>query len=257
MWKHIKRPEELIGYDISDSGKLRDSITKVPISTHIDSAGYVVVYKYKDRLHKKEFKVHRIVADHFVAPVTDELEVHHKDRNRGNPEATNLIVCTHAEHRRLHATTIKPVKCIPSTPGKQVLTETQVHEICKMLEADCSYPYIRQELKLYNITDDCINKINIGKNWTNISSQYNLTKQSRQCMNMYSNNALVIGILMNRGYTAKEIGRMMGFDTSSNTSYQRLFKAATRYKDWYRNGRWGLITKSEANNLISKYIDQI
>ena len=250
-WIAINRPDKLIGFEINEYGIIRNIITKDPLYEYKDTHGYICV-----KITGSEYKVHRIVADHFISKIPHGYEVHHIDLNKSNPYYKNLIICTKEQHRRFHATTDAPVLSIPTKHGYTILNDDMVHEICKRLENKMSYPAIREELGLYNITDDCINKIAVGKNWTNISSQYNITKANRACMNSYSDNALIIGILMNRGYTAKEIGRMMGYDTSTNTSYQRLFKAATRYKQWLNEGKWGLIRRADADKLIEKYINK-
>lgn len=250
MWKPIERPKCLHGYEISDRGEIRNLITKEPHPHMIykDTKGYLCI-----KIDGKEFKIHRLVADHFIQRVSRKLEVHHNDEDPSNPNASNLTVCTKKQHRRLHATTKNPVPCYPSIPGITVLTEPIVHNICKLLENGYSYPKIREELKLYYITDDAINKIAIGKNWYKISSQYNITHANRSCMNSYSEYALDIAIFMNRGYRVKEIAEVMGFEIKNNTDYQRFFKAATRYKDQFREGKWGLFTKQQADDIIRKY----
>lgn len=250
MWKPIERPKSLRGYEISDDGQIRNIVTKIPHYQYIDSKGYWCI-----KSKNVEYKTHRLVADHFIRKLTKKLEVHHKDLNKSNPKASNLQVCTRKQHRRLHATTKAPVPCAPSVPGVAVLTDSTVHEICKLIEAGYSYPKIREQLKLFNITDDAINKIAIGKNWRHISSQYNLHPHTRSCMNSYSNYALEIAILYNRGVQIKEIAEVMGFEVKNNTDYQRLFKAATRYKQEYLEGKWGLFKRSDADKIIERCLN--
>lgn len=251
MWKPIERPKSLCGYEISDGGQIRNIVTKIPHYQYIDSKGYWCI-----KSKNVEYKTHRLVADHFIRKLTKKLEVHHKDLNKSNPNASNLQVCTRKQHRRLHATTKAPVPCAPSVPGVAVLTDSTVHEICKLIEAGYSYPKIREQLKLFNITDDAINKIAIGKNWRHISSQYNLHPHTRSCMNSYSNYALEIAILYNRGVQIKEIAEVMGFEVKNNTDYQRLFKAATRYKQEYLEGKWGLFKRSDADKIIERCLNR-
>jgi len=252
MWKPIKRPKSLHGYEISDSGEIRNIVTKIPHYQYIDSKGYWCI-----KSKNVEYKTHRLVADHYIRRLTKKLEVHHEDHNKANPNVTNLQVCTKKQHRRLHATTKAPVPCTPSTPGIAVLTEPIVHAICKYIKKGYSYPKIREELHLYNITDDAINKIAIGKNWKHIADQYDITPRTRSCMNSYSDHALEIAILLNRNVRVKEIAEVMGFEIENNTDYQRLFKAATRYKNELLAGKWGLIKKSDADKIIERYINRI
>ena len=252
MWKPIKRPKSLIGYEISTSGEIRDLVTKLPHPHMIykDTKGYLCI-----KIDNIEYKIHRIVADHFIRKLTPKLEVHHKDLDKSNPEVSNLVVCTKKQHRRLHASTVAPVPCIPGKSGVTVLDEKTVHKICKLLEQDYTYPKIRETLELFNITDDAINKIAVGKNWSYISNQYNIKVDHRSCMNSYSEYAIAIAILMNRGYRVKEIAEVMGFEVKNNTDYQRLFKAATRYKNQFCEGKWGLFTKQQADDIVRKYTE--
>lgn len=254
MWKPIIRPSWLSEYEIDQHGNVRNRVTKKPHTIYKDTHGYLCIKEYVNG-KQKEAKVHRLVADHFIRRIKKKEEVHHKDENPSNPDVTNLIICTKKKHRRLHATTESPVLCMPSKPGTTVLTEKQVHKICKMMEDGYSYPAIREKLELFNVTDDCLNKIKIGKNWTKISSQYNLVKKKRRCMNLYSDYALDIAILMDYGFKVKEIARVMNFECNDKTDYQRLFKAAKRYEKQYRNGEMGLITVSYYNSIIQKYIN--
>ena len=169
------------------------------------------------------------------------------------------MVCTRSEHRRLHATTEKPVIQINKghKKGITLLDVATVHRICELLEKDYSYPKIREKLGIYVVSDDAIGKIAIGKNWPEISKLYNIQVSKRSCMGSYSDRCIEIAILMNRGYRVKEIARKMGIDVKNNTDYQRLFKAAKRYQEWMLDGKWGLIKRSYADSIEKRIMGKI
>ena len=59
--------------------------------------GYLLVSLYKNR-KRKSFKVHRLVAEHFI-PNPDNLpEINHKDENKENNSVDNLEYCTHEDN---------------------------------------------------------------------------------------------------------------------------------------------------------------
>jgi len=49
---------------------------------------------------RKNKNVHKLVADHFLGPISDGMIVHHKDGNRMNPRAENLEIITISENNR-------------------------------------------------------------------------------------------------------------------------------------------------------------
>ena len=59
--------------------------------------GYLLVSLYKNR-KRKSYKVHRLVAEHFI-PNPDNLpEINHKDENKENNSVDNLEYCTHEDN---------------------------------------------------------------------------------------------------------------------------------------------------------------
>ena len=268
MWKKITSPPELSWLDVSEDGKVRRHDTGAPYPIHPDPAGYPEITVLGERIvnpttatkyHTKVYKVHRLVAAQFIGPIPEGYEVHHIDEDKTNPYYKNLKICTPLEHRREHATTSAPIPSSPAHHGDTVLTEDQVHAICKMLVDGKSFPQIREALHLYGITDDCIGKIAQGKRWKKIRCLYDIPINTRETMNHYSDRALVIGIMKSRGYTIPDIGRMLGevVGHKGDKSYDRLAKCALRYAQWLQNGKWGLIRKSYGDELINKLKDTL
>jgi hypothetical protein len=80
-------------------------------------------------VRRKEFKIHRIVAEVFIGPCPGGLEVNHKDGNKTNNSVDNLEYVSHAENMK-HAANLG---LIPAANGREnsnvKLTEDQVREI--------------------------------------------------------------------------------------------------------------------------------
>lgn len=68
------------------------------------------LYKYSNYIYielshkgiKHKYRLHRLVALHFLNNPDNKPIVHHKDRNRNNNDVSNLMWCTQTEHKELH-----------------------------------------------------------------------------------------------------------------------------------------------------------
>lgn len=106
MWKQIKNFPD---YDISNLGNVRSRRRKniKIMSFQKTEAGYLVVAllppKVKGQQQKrKKLKVHRMVCEYYCDDFTNEKEVHHKNLNRQDNRADNLIALSKQEHIKLH-----------------------------------------------------------------------------------------------------------------------------------------------------------
>lgn len=76
-------------YEISESGIIRNVQTGKELSWRDNGRGYAMVTLYREG-KGKNFKVHRLVAIHFI-PNPDNLpEVDHEDKDRWNNHKINL-----------------------------------------------------------------------------------------------------------------------------------------------------------------------
>jgi len=95
LWNPIRGFETL--YQVSNQGRImslkcnRSKIMKTPLS-----CGYPFVCLVKDKV-KYVMRVHRLVADAFLEPVPNKLEIDHKDRNRTNNCVSNLRYADRSE----------------------------------------------------------------------------------------------------------------------------------------------------------------
>ncbi len=101
-WKRIR------GYDyaISIFGRVksieREIIMKNGLSKTIKESirkpeivrGYLIVDLYDDKGHRKNFQIHRLVAENFIDNPESLPFVNHKDENKLNNNVSNLEWCT-------------------------------------------------------------------------------------------------------------------------------------------------------------------
>ena len=96
-WKDIEGYEGI--YQVSNLGRvksLRDNFHRPrekilnPVN---DKLGYNIVCLHKDGKHKN-YKIHRLVAIHFIENPNNYPQVNHKDENKTNNTVDNLEWCT-------------------------------------------------------------------------------------------------------------------------------------------------------------------
>ncbi len=95
MWKDIKGYEGI--YQVSNDGKIKNKLGLITDGWVTDNYGHKKVRLYKDG-KRKDFYLHRLVADAFVENDGNKPHVNHIDSNPLNNNASNLEWCTHAEN---------------------------------------------------------------------------------------------------------------------------------------------------------------
>lgn len=103
MWKDIKNYEGR--YQISNKGRIRSLINnknktrKEPqiLKTYLDNDGYEIIRLSKNN-KSRAFKIHRLVAIHFLNNIENKPVVDHIDTNRRNNNYTNLRWVTNKEN---------------------------------------------------------------------------------------------------------------------------------------------------------------
>lgn len=96
IWKSINDFEEL--YQVSNKGRIRNASKKI-LKTALNHNGYVTVYLSK---HSKKYvkRVHRLVAEAFIANPDNKVQVNHIDGNKQNNNILNLEWCDASENIR-------------------------------------------------------------------------------------------------------------------------------------------------------------
>ena len=123
IWKDIKGYEGL--YQVSNTGKIRNTKTKYILKPVTQSNGYMKVCLTKNRIQKNK-TIHRLVAETFIPNTSNLPCINHKDENKTNNNANNLEWCTQEYNtkysRQLHPTKIKQDKSVICIETKIVYT---------------------------------------------------------------------------------------------------------------------------------------
>lgn len=129
----------------------------------IDNRGYLRVSLGKDGI-RATFKVHRIVAQHFIENPLNLAEVNHKDGDKFNNRVYNLEWATRKENM-VHARDSGLLyKAEGSKNGFSILNEQQALAIW---QSKLSTKELANE---YNVSLHCIYDIKSGKSWKHVTS---------------------------------------------------------------------------------------
>lgn len=95
VWLPIKQVDGR--KEVSNWGNVRNATTKQLLKFSICGGGYCRVSIWANRKNKS-FRVHRLVAEHFIPNKENKREVNHKDLNKLNNRADNLEWNTRLEN---------------------------------------------------------------------------------------------------------------------------------------------------------------
>lgn len=86
-------------YEVSNTGKVRNAITKRILKQANDGMGYKTVTLCRSG-YRFQKRVNRLVAEAFIGGPYPDLDVHHKDNDKTNNNVDNLEWCTRKENIR-------------------------------------------------------------------------------------------------------------------------------------------------------------
>ena len=139
-------------YEISSYGRYRQKLKKNKIlNGSLDSHGYM-----RMRIHKKTFKIHRIVAIIFIPNINPKilLCVDHKDNNKSNNHISNLQLTTYSQNTQNSVNT-----------GSLQVNKKKIIAIKKNGETE-EFDSIINASKKLNISYSGISKVCLGKQHT-------------------------------------------------------------------------------------------
>jgi hypothetical protein len=112
---------------------------------------------------RKDFFIHRLVAENFLENPDSLPVVNHKDGNKTNNNVSNLEWCTYKRNTQ-HALETGLMKTGEEHPRAK-LTEAQVKAIKEAIEK--GVPCLKLA-KIYNVASSTIDRIKRGKIWKHI-----------------------------------------------------------------------------------------
>ena len=156
-WVPIRNFESY--YEVSNYGRVRSKDRVVACSrlgtkrlkgrelkVTVDSIGYGRV-TLQDQARKEVWKVHRLVAVHFLKPVPGKLIINHKDNNRINNFVLNIEWCTPRENMEHMVKQNRNKDVSGSKNPMSKLTDLQVEEI-RSLQGKLTKPEIAKKFNI-------------------------------------------------------------------------------------------------------------
>ena len=161
-------------YMISNYGNVLDVKSYREVQQQFVGCGYLSVFLHTSNGYKRNL-VHRLVGMAFIPGVTTK-QINHKYGIKIDNYYENLEWNTPRENL-LHAIEFGLNYRGEDKPNA-ILTNEQVHHICKYLESGFDYNQIVDTMGLGYIKNihDILHDIKCGKSWRFISSQYDIPK---------------------------------------------------------------------------------
>lgn len=176
IWKDVIIDGYWTDYEVSDQGTIRVKSTKDELPIHLSDQGYGLVYLRKaymdEHITRTTYRIHRLIMIAFE-PIdnADEMTVDHIDKNKMNNKLENLRWLTREDNSR-ESHKFGRVYPRGANANRLVYEESQIMAVCQLLEEnELSIPKISE---LTKVSKDTIGKIKAGKQWTDISCEYNI-----------------------------------------------------------------------------------
>lgn len=189
--------------------------------------GYCIV-NIKDPVDGKwrTRRVHRLVAEAFLPNPEGKPEVNHKDGDKSNNCVSNLEWATSKENKD-HGWANGLYTARGELHVDSVLTDKQVHEICRLLEEGARNIDLA---RAFGVHKDTISRIRIGDNWKHISSLYNIKVKRNERKS--PETVIRIAELLQLGMTDKEVSLKTGVEVREVNRIRNRVTHKTLTKDY-------------------------
>ena len=174
--------------------------------------------------------VHRLVAMTYLPNPENKPTVNHKDGVKLNNNLSNLEWATHQENVQHAFDTGLTVAQRGEKRWSAILTEEDVHSICKRLESGESVSSVSDDLGL-NIKT--VSNINIGNKWKYISELYNLTPKRQP--RITEEDLIALCELFSEGGGIDDAEKVVNY--LSRTSIKKIYDRKT-YKSFTSSYNW-------------------
>lgn len=153
-------------FRINKKGQLKNIKTGTIIKVHPDKDGYIRTNIWINGI-RRNFKIHRMIAIHFIPNPENKPQVNHKDGNKANNSISNLEWCTAGENQR-HA--IKTgLKC--GQPGilhhHRKINENTVYKMFKLAKTKS----VTEIAKILNLKHGHVYLILRKKRWQHLTKE--------------------------------------------------------------------------------------
>lgn len=165
-WKNLYINNYGVIY-ISNYGRVKNK-NNIILKSYLNTDGYELI-KISYTINKKRFfvhkKVHRLVAEQFIANPKNKPEVNHKDGNKQNNYVSNLEWCTRQENNK-HAsdTGLNPHPIGSKNPNAKLIED----DVIKIKELYNSGFRIYKIAQKYKVSWSTIKLIVTNKTWKNV-----------------------------------------------------------------------------------------
>lgn len=135
-WRGIR---DYLKYDVSDMGRVRNHQTN-RILKQWSNGGYMYVHLRNEK-GRKNFRVHRLVAEAFLGGIKKGMAVNHKNGIKHDNRAINLEWCTSSENTR-HAMAnglFTPYKLPPHPHETRQVTIVETGEVFNSITECAKY----------------------------------------------------------------------------------------------------------------------
>lgn len=152
-WAQI---DEYPWYEVSDQGDVRNSRTNKILGRRLDKDGYRLVQLYNSGVGSNR-KVHRLVAEAFVARDPDRDQVNHINGNKEDNRAENLQWCTRSENTRHAYDSLQfRANIRPAIIAHTKLDDHKIRDIVQLRKEGLS---IKEIARMYDVSIDSIYRV--------------------------------------------------------------------------------------------------